>query len=500
MSRQLPGASDYQQVLLNLHVALIPPHLKAYTFVPGKRGPIIYSGGFVMTSPIHNPAGSKLALRLFYRLPDDMEKRYRSISSFVQQHRATGIFADVQYVENGVKVGPSVFPICTMEWLEGDTLRRYVSKNINDPGKIRQMPENFLKMIEKLRRIGAAHGDLSHENIMIVNDEFKLVDYDGMYLPDLNGLPPVVAGQENFQHPERMKTPGYFGPYQDDFSAIAIYISLLALAHDPTLYNRYENGGNSLLFKRDDFLHPEQSPFLADIEKLDPGLATLAQGFREVCAGELLQVPSLPDFIRGKRSTSRISLNPAALSGSVVYSTEGNPVFNATSPNRNRLRSAQGHIALVGGRVNAVKALQDQILLEFTDGVTTTFVVFLEGDAYAEIMKKGTLNSYQNQWVKVTGLVELNTINGQEIPAIMTDTLQDVAISTQLQVLNLFRTGSEVTTSSTAPAEAQTNWRKTQLKTQPPPATNQPTNTGSSDGALRNLQKKNNPFGSLTDN
>src|SRR5690606_21571221 len=137
MSRQMPGPGDYQQILRNLHVALVPADLKRYAFVPGKRGPIIYSGGFVMTSPIlEATANRKLALRLFYRLPDDMEKRYRAISTFVQQHSASGIFANVTYIERGVTVSGQVYPICTMEWLEGDTLRKYVSKNINNPQKM----------------------------------------------------------------------------------------------------------------------------------------------------------------------------------------------------------------------------------------------------------------------------------------------------------------------------------------------------------------------------
>lgn len=501
MARQMPAPGDYQQILRNLHVALVPTQLKTYTFVPGKRGPIIYSGGFVMTSPIEETSRrDKLALRLFYRLPDDMEKRYRAISAFVQQHSGTGLFADVTYIERGVTVNGQVYPICTMQWLEGDTLRNYVSKNINNPQKIQPMADNFLKMIEKLRRTGGAHGDLSHDNIMLVNDEFRLVDYDGMYVPDLNGFPPVVAGQDNFQHPERIQTPGYFGPYQDDFSAIAIYISLGAMAFDPGLYNRYENGGNSLLFKKDDFKNPNDSPFLAEVEALNPQMATLAQGFREVCSGDLLHVPSLSDFLRGKRSVARITVNPTALAGTVIFSQEGSPVFNATSPNRERLLSAQGHVAVVAGKVHAVHQRTDQFLLEFSaGGVSTTFVVFIEGDAYEALQKQGNLQSYQGAWVKVTGLVELNEINGETIPAIVTDSLQDVTLSTQAQVLSLFRTGNETLTSA-APTEAQTSWRKKQLMTREATEPSKGTaNTGSADGALGSLRKKDS-FGSLTDN
>jgi hypothetical protein len=458
MTRQMPGGSEYKDALQNLNVLLVPNHLQSYRVVYGKRGPLIYSGGFVMTSPIHDPTtNKKLALRLFYRLPDDMEKRYRAISGFIRQHKQAGIFAEIDYIEQGINIQGATYPICTMEWLEGDTLRVYVSKNINDPIKISSLASKFEVMVSKLRRANCSHGDLSHENIMMVNDEFYLVDYDGMYVPDLQGYSPVVAGQPNFQHPSRLKTPGYFGIYQDDFSAIAIYISLLALSHDASFYNKYENGGNSLLFKESDFLDPDASPFLNDIEKI-PSMSELAKSFRVICKGDLLQVPSLGDFLKGKLVSTRATINPTALSNNVVFSTEGNPVFNANTT-YDTLYTAQGHIGLVAGKVFKVHERTEQIVLEFRAGTSSvTFNAYIEGDAYQQIRQKGLSDSYLNAWVKVLGLIE---INDDKIPAIVVDSLQDVTISERSLILSLFQTGSEIRTRP-AREEAISSWRKSQ--------------------------------------
>lgn len=498
----MPSLGEYQNVLGNLNVFLQPADLKHYSCVLNKRGsPMIYSGGFVMTSPIEDSqSGRKLALRMFHQLPDDMVQRYRAISSFINHNYHLNIFAKVDYIERGVLVNGQIYPICTMKWLEGTTLRSYVSKNVGSPQKLSLLADDFLEVMTKLRRTGGAHGDLSHENIMVVNDKIMLVDYDGMYTPDLDGFPPIVAGQENFQHPQRMTAvgAGYFGPYQDNFAAIAIYISLRALSFDATLYDRYENGGNSLLFKKSDFVDPENSDFLREIRSLDSSLDKLADEFAEVCAADLLQVPPLQDFLRGKTTVSSVVLNPSALAKDTLFSTEGNPVFDATTTDSKRLRSALGHIAVVAGRVHTVHQRTDQIMLEFrSGGLQTTFAVFIEGDAYEQLARRGNSEQYAQKWVKVTGLVELNDISGEETPCIITDSLQDVVIKTSSEILSLIRTGNETALSQPPTAPGNRNWiKKGELTTDDDSAKNPP-KTG--EAYIPDKKNKKSPFGGLSD-
>ena len=54
-----------------------------------------------------------------------------------------------------------------------------------------------------LERAGIAHGDLQHGNIFVVDDELKLIDYDGMFVPRLAGCRSNELGIEHYQHPQR---------------------------------------------------------------------------------------------------------------------------------------------------------------------------------------------------------------------------------------------------------------------------------------------------------
>jgi len=53
---------------------------------------------------------------------------------------------------------------------------------------LQQLAERFRTMVSRLKEAGIAHGDLQHGNILVIDDDYKLVDYDGIYVPSLNGF------------------------------------------------------------------------------------------------------------------------------------------------------------------------------------------------------------------------------------------------------------------------------------------------------------------------
>jgi hypothetical protein len=487
------------EALQNLGVTLVPPTLKTHAAIKSTRThrPIFYSGGFVMTAPIQPPngTGSKLALRMFYKLPDDMEQRYRLISKFVQQHAATGIFANVSFIDQGIRVKGQVYPICTMDWLEGETLRSYLSKNITDPSKIQPLAEGFRAMMKALTATGGAHGDLSHENIMVVNGKLMLVDYDGMFIPGM-ALPPVVAGQKNFQHPGRITQKGFFGAYQDNFSAIVIYLSLLALQHKPDLYDTFTTGENIILSKQD-FDTPDTSKVLAQIAQIT-SLTQAIEGFKAICKGDVLQVPSLEEFLKGRRSVTQAALSPVAaaiLDQFATFNDEGLPILNATSPNMLVFLSAQGQTVTLAGRVHQATLQADCVRLEFNSGTEIASVVIIEGDGFKKLKKKGQteINTYSGAWVRVTGTLEMNTINGHDVPAIVTESLQDIAKRDRISILALIGSGDESASTSQAPL---TGGSHDYTSSQKAVQAGRP-NTGNADNLFKN--KPSGGFGSLTD-
>src|SRR5690606_4423273 len=102
--------------------------------------------------------------------------------------------------------------------------------------------------------------------ILIVNHQFLLIDYDGMYVPTLDGWTSHELGHRNYQHPRRQETD--FGPHIDNFSAWVIYLSLMALSVQPGLWHTLRAGDECLLFRQQDFQDVNASPAIRAIAQL----------------------------------------------------------------------------------------------------------------------------------------------------------------------------------------------------------------------------------------
>ncbi|MDR7556049.1 MAG: hypothetical protein QN157_10615 [Armatimonadota bacterium] len=120
-------------------------------------------------------------------------------------------------------------------------------------------------MVKALQQASIAHGDLQHGNVLVVDGQLRLIDYDGMYVPALRGEGSHEVGHRNYQHP--LRTESDFGPYLDNFSAWVVYVSLIALAADPGLWKQFGGGDEALLFRRRDFEQPEASDVLRALER-----------------------------------------------------------------------------------------------------------------------------------------------------------------------------------------------------------------------------------------
>ncbi len=151
-------------------------------------------------------------------------------------------------------------------------------------------------MMSDLERANIAHGDLQHGNILIVNNDLRLIDYDGMYVPGLEGMQSHEVGHRNYQHPRR--TEKDFGPYIDHFSAWIIYLSLLALSVQPGLWRRLEGGDECLLFRRNDFENPGTSTALYVFDLLrNDQIQPLVSKLQSFLKMDLSAIPALDGSI-----------------------------------------------------------------------------------------------------------------------------------------------------------------------------------------------------------
>ena len=149
--------------------------------------------------------GQDLALKCFTREVQHSAGRYRQIAACLKAARLPFIVPFV-YLEQGIRVHGQWFPAVKMEWVEGQTLNRFVEESLEKPKMLRQLLELWPKLASRLREAGIAHADLQHGNVLLVPAAdgklaLKLIDYDGMYVPTLAGTPSGEAGPPQLSAP-----------------------------------------------------------------------------------------------------------------------------------------------------------------------------------------------------------------------------------------------------------------------------------------------------------
>jgi serine/threonine protein kinase len=216
------------------------------------------SGNFA-TVFCFNCQDRKVALRCFLRNVSDQSVRYKAISKYVLADDLI-CTVPVEYIEQGIRINGAWYPVLKMEWVEGLTLNEFINNYLKNQMALQLLASYFKEMTLTLRRAGIAHGDLQHDNILISDSELRLVDYDGMYVPELAGCTANELGQINYQHPARAKE--HYGTSLDNFSAWVIYLSLTCLSIDPDLWKLLDGGADCLLFRHADFTDPTTSSAL----------------------------------------------------------------------------------------------------------------------------------------------------------------------------------------------------------------------------------------------
>ncbi|MEU9842695.1 hypothetical protein AB0C69_26145 [Actinomadura sp. NPDC048032] len=257
--RRFPTGAEYVDALQNTGLCFEDLDLKRATPDLDRLGrPRPISGNFASVFALTSTAGEKFAVKCFTREAQDQERRYRAISD----HLATVNHpwkVDFEYILRGVLVMGNWYPVLKMRWVTGIGLVRWIDANLHDQAALGRLAANFAKLVEQLAAAGIGHGDLQHGNLLVAPDgSLRLVDYDGMYVPALAGLPPAEMGHRNYQSPMRGQTE--FGPDLDRFSAWVIYLALVAISSDPSLWQQlHEPDGEYLLLSEEDFTDPATS-------------------------------------------------------------------------------------------------------------------------------------------------------------------------------------------------------------------------------------------------
>jgi len=238
--------------------------------------PEMYTGGFSIVFPIFKN-NIKYAFRVWHIQLTNVKDRYIEISNYLSKVNLK-YFADFSFVKGGLLVNGQLIDTTRMKWVEGEVLKEYLNSNLNNKQKIIKLSEDFLSMTQELHLKSISHGDLQHGNIIIDRyGEIQLVDYDSVYVPNLKGKAEIITGLKGYQHPARF-TNKITTAKADYFSELIIYISILALTENPSLWDKYHvRDSEVLLFKHEDFLNFDNSKIKSDLEKLSPKINALVK-------------------------------------------------------------------------------------------------------------------------------------------------------------------------------------------------------------------------------
>jgi len=304
-----PTPSDYQEALQAPDAAFADPELQSATPRTNALGlPQPITGAFAAVFPVTTDTGARYAAKCFLKAVPDQQARYEAVADALDtvDHDA---FVEFAYQPNGIRVGGEAYPLLKMEWARGTTLNRFVENHLDQPEVIDRLAEAWAHLMADLDAMDLAHGDLQHGNVLVETAgealRLRLVDYDTMYVPALEGRTSAEVGHRNYQHPDR--TDADFGPTLDRFAGLAIYAALRACAVRPELWAEYDTGEN-LLFRGADFYAPEDSPLFDTLAETDP-LSDLADALRTACYVEPADVPPLAAVRDGRLEPSQRSVS-----------------------------------------------------------------------------------------------------------------------------------------------------------------------------------------------
>lgn len=291
-----PSGSDYSDAVQNPSSCFNDPELKRGVVATNSMGlPIVASGQFASVFEVR--AGPKRwAVRCFTRQPpNDQVEHYAALTKHLATLRLP-MLAEFHHQQSGILIRGRRYPLVKMGWVEGEPLNNFVEILLkHDPKALLCLADRWRSMAGELSKHRIAHGDLQHGNVLVTKQgDFRLVDYDAMFVPALAGRACPEIGHQHFQHPKRAAK--HYDQRLDHFSLLVIYASLKALASDTSLWSL--SNGDSLIFQAADFKQPENSEVFQRLgANREAEVRSLSVALRNCCTGKPEAVPALEQLL-----------------------------------------------------------------------------------------------------------------------------------------------------------------------------------------------------------
>ena len=225
------------------------------------------SGNFAVVFKLRDTRTDRpVAVKCFLREQPLRNQRYAQISQCLDSLPHTPYLLRYTYHPAEIWVETDLskqreFEVVTLDWVEGQTLANYLQKccKARDTVALRKVAEAFDRLAIWLLEQPFAHGDLKPDNILVTpRGGLILVDYDGMFTPDMAGKEATELGSPAFRHPRRGLHD--FGKHIDHVPILVLSLSLHVLAEHPDWLEIYYQGDN-LILTANDLSKPDSSIF-----------------------------------------------------------------------------------------------------------------------------------------------------------------------------------------------------------------------------------------------
>ena len=448
-----PQIVEYHEAVQHPAQAFTDPELKQGAVAENNLGlPLVMSGGFALTYAVTTPR-RKCAVRCFHREIPAIQQKYDAIAKKLRS-LTNGCFVYFDFQQSGINVRQQSFPIVRMDWVEGDTLGIWLDKHFNDPHALEKARIDFAAIARFLELKGIAHGDIQNGNVMVANGDIKLIDYDGMFVPGMRPGNGSETGHKHFQHPDRRVSD--FGPRMDRFSFIALDLSLKAVIEDKSLYAKFREGGETVVFKANDFADPQNSEIFRRLLAL-PKLKEQARHFAAICEAPLAAVPTLDEYLAGRNipaAKTQIKTQPSPATGlTTVRYISAFPVVDALNFSA-AMQRVGDRVELIGRIVEVTPGSRKAgkgppkryVFINFGSSRGNIVKISIWSDGLAKL-KEEPSTDWIGRWVSVTGLIDVPYENKRYGHKHLSITVQDDG---QIQQLSETEAGLRLASISTA--------------------------------------------------